>query len=234
MKYSFSQLEDLWKQAGGNPVYAAMAAAIAMAESGGNSDSKNGNSNGTTDRGLWQINSIHGGLSTFDPNANAKAAVSISKNGTTWRPWCTAWSNGKCGGTFLGSGSPVLKYLPTNSTPSDVTPAPDSTAQLSLGSSGKDVITSAVGGGIAEAIDNGISRIGIGVFYGAMIVLGYGLMMVGFWLIVLNSGVGRTAMSLVGGTSKRVGRQVIGRVGGSKRNSAVKTTVKAVKKEGSE
>lgn len=107
---TFTQIEDLWKQAGGDPVYAVMAAAIAMAESGGNPDATHTNSNGTVDRGVWQINSIHGSQSTTDPLANARAAVSISSNGTNWRPWCTAWSNGACGGTYLGSGSPYQKF----------------------------------------------------------------------------------------------------------------------------
>jgi Lysozyme like domain len=124
MSYSVSQLQDLWKQAGGSAIYAPMAAAVAMAESGGNPASTNNNSNGTQDRGLWQINSIHGSQSTFDPLSNARSAVAISKNGTTWRPWCTAWSNGRCGGTYLGSGAPVNKYIgsstATGSTPSGV------------------------------------------------------------------------------------------------------------------
>lgn len=109
--YTFSQLQDLWKQAGGNAAVAVMAAAIAMAESGGRSDATHTNSNGTVDRGLWQINSIHGAQSTLDPMANARAAVSISSNGTNWRPWCTAWSDGACGGTFMGTGSPYQKYM---------------------------------------------------------------------------------------------------------------------------
>lgn len=116
-KYSFDQLKQLWVQAGGSAAYATVAAAVAMAESGGNSDSVNSaNSNGTVDRGLWQINSIHGSQSTLDPVANARAAVAISSGGTNWKPWCTAWSNGHCGGTFLGPGSPVLKFLPQGQT----------------------------------------------------------------------------------------------------------------------
>lgn len=111
--YTVPQLISLWIQAGGSALYAPVAAAIAMAESGGNPNAVNSsNSNGSTDRGLWQINSIHGSQSTLDPVANARAAVAISKGGTDWRPWCVAWSNGKCGGTFLGAGSPVLKYMP--------------------------------------------------------------------------------------------------------------------------
>lgn len=88
-RYSYGQLEDLWVKAGGNPAFKAIAAAIAMAESGGVVNATNHDSNGTTDRGLWQINSVHGAQSTYDPTANARAAVSISSNGTNWKPWAT-------------------------------------------------------------------------------------------------------------------------------------------------
>lgn len=137
-KYSFTQLQDLWKQAGGNAASAVMAAAIAMAESGGDSQSTNNNGNGTTDRGLWQINSIHGGLSTYDPMANAKAAVQISGNGTTWRPWCTAWSGGRCNGTYLGAGAPFLKFMTgggsTGATAASPDTSPVSATNVGLGS----------------------------------------------------------------------------------------------------
>jgi hypothetical protein len=66
-----------------------MAAAIALAESGGSADAKNVNTDGSIDRGLWQINSVHGGQSTFDPIANVKAAINISNNGKSWSPWVT-------------------------------------------------------------------------------------------------------------------------------------------------
>lgn len=112
--YTYAQLMSLWIQAGGSKLNAAMAAAIAMAESGGNPNSTDDDSNGTADRGLWQINSTHGSLSSYDPLTNARAAVQLSNNGTTWRPWCTAYSDGACGtegGTYLGSGSPFMKFL---------------------------------------------------------------------------------------------------------------------------
>lgn len=70
-----------------------MAASIALAESGGNPSGTNHNTNGSTDRGLWQINSVHGAQSTYDVGANTRAAISISKNGTTWGPWAT-YNNG--------------------------------------------------------------------------------------------------------------------------------------------
>lgn len=89
VQYSYAQLEGIWNQAGGNPQQASMAAAIAMAESGGNSAAYDNDSNGSVDRGLWQINSVHGSQSTFDVMGNARAAVAISNNGTNWSPWVT-------------------------------------------------------------------------------------------------------------------------------------------------
>lgn len=87
--YTYAQLEQLWVQAGGNAASAPMAAAIAMAESGGDSGATDNDADGSVDRGLWQINSSHGSLSTYNPLANAKAAVEISGNGTNWDPWVT-------------------------------------------------------------------------------------------------------------------------------------------------
>src|SRR6266550_8490232 len=109
--YQQSQLQSLWVQAGGNPAAAPMASAIALAESSGNP----GATSRTGDVGLWQINAAaHPGQATTDPLGNARAAVAISANGTNWRPWCTAYSDGACGtqgGTFMGAGSPFLRYL---------------------------------------------------------------------------------------------------------------------------
>lgn len=82
-------LERLWESAGGSPRAAFLAAEIAMAESGGRQYASLYNTNGTTDRGYWQINSVHGALSTFDARGNARSAVVISGNGTDWTPWVT-------------------------------------------------------------------------------------------------------------------------------------------------
>ena len=82
-------LEALWESAGGSSAAAFTAAEIAMAESGGRQYASLNNTNGTTDRGYWQINSIHGSLSTYDAAGNARAAVRLSGNGTDWSPWVT-------------------------------------------------------------------------------------------------------------------------------------------------
>jgi hypothetical protein len=94
-----SQLEALWESAGGSAGAAVMAAEIAEAESSGRQYATSANSNGTVDRGYWQINSSHGSLSTYDAAGNARAAVLISGNGRDWMPWTTYRTGayaGKC------------------------------------------------------------------------------------------------------------------------------------------
>lgn len=123
--FTYAQLEGIWISAGGNPQNAAMAAAIAMAESGGNSQASNSNTNGTIDRGLWQINSSNGSGSSFDIMTNARTAVSMSQNGSNWRPWCTAYSDGACGtqgGCYLCQGAPYQKFLNTSVQPATNVP----------------------------------------------------------------------------------------------------------------
>jgi hypothetical protein len=53
--------------------------AIGLAESGGRPDAINHNRNGTTDTGIWQINSVHGfsQSSLLDPRTNARAAKTV-------------------------------------------------------------------------------------------------------------------------------------------------------------
>lgn len=81
----------------------ALAAAVAMAESGGNTCSQGDPNTGvhscdvpngtSTSFGLWQINTPHNPQydpkSLLDPQYNARAALAISRNGTTWLPWST-------------------------------------------------------------------------------------------------------------------------------------------------
>lgn len=86
-----AQIANVWVSNGGKSDKAtvAIAVAVALAESGGDPNNTNHNTDGSTDRGLWQINSVHGAQSTYDLNANAKAAVAISGNGSNWGPWTT-------------------------------------------------------------------------------------------------------------------------------------------------
>jgi LysM repeat protein len=93
---SCSGLEALWEAAGGSRGEAFMAAEIAMAESGGRQYAHSP----TNDFGYWQINGVHGpSMATYDPIGNAKAAISISGNGSHWSAWTTYTSGayrGRC------------------------------------------------------------------------------------------------------------------------------------------
>lgn len=117
--YSYAQLEQLWIQNGGPAAAAPIAAAVALAESAGNSGAVNAtDNNGTqTSWGLWQVsNGTHNQPvpNILDPNVNAAAAVAKYKGaGNTFTPW----------GTYT-SGA----YLPhvSNSTPPSSTGVPAS------------------------------------------------------------------------------------------------------------
>ena len=74
------------------------AMAIVYAESNGDSGATNTrNRNGSTDRGLWQINNkAHANVSdscAYDEHCASKEAFRISKNGTDFSPW-SAYKNG--------------------------------------------------------------------------------------------------------------------------------------------
>lgn len=98
-----SRLEKLWIKAGGPPAMAGTMAAIAMAESGGRSGAKHVNSDGSVDRGIWQINSVHGyGDSSFNALQNAKQAVAIY-NGSGLGAW-TTYTSGAYRNFLGGSG----------------------------------------------------------------------------------------------------------------------------------
>jgi len=103
--YSYAQLEGLWINAGGPRDQAATAAAIAEAESGGNSDAHN--PSGAS--GLWQIlgNPFPG--NPFDPATNARMAVAKYKQapggGDNFSPWVT-YEDGSYRAYLSGKTSP--------------------------------------------------------------------------------------------------------------------------------
>lgn len=68
------------------------AIAVSFAENGTHdTNAAHKNADGSTDYGLWQINSVHGidpkVLAT--PQGNAQAAYRISSSGRNWQPWTT-------------------------------------------------------------------------------------------------------------------------------------------------
>lgn len=83
--FSYGQLEGLWDQAGGAPGAAALMAAIAEAESGGNPSAQN--PSGAT--GLWQILGDPFPGNAFDPLTNARMAVAKYAGGSGLGAWVT-------------------------------------------------------------------------------------------------------------------------------------------------
>jgi len=69
------------------------AVAIMSAESARITNAEHLNNNGSIDRGLFQINSVHGEASTFDPVKNAGYAFRLSQGGKNWTAWA-AYNNG--------------------------------------------------------------------------------------------------------------------------------------------
>ena len=98
-KLSASEIKGYAIKAGVTGQNATIATAIALAESDGDTDAINtANRNGSTDYGLWQINSVHSALLNShnwrDPADNAAMMFSISNGGRNWTPWST-FTSGK-------------------------------------------------------------------------------------------------------------------------------------------
>ncbi len=87
--YNCAQLGRLWLHVGGGRSSERIAEGVAIAESGGYQYATDHDSNGSVDRGLWQINSVHGHWSSYNANTNARGAKAISDDGHDWRPWVT-------------------------------------------------------------------------------------------------------------------------------------------------
>ncbi len=179
---TYAQLQQLWITAGGNPQVAPMAAAIAMAESGGNDVTSKPNTNGTVDRGYWQINSVHGSQSSLDPMVNARAAVSISNNGTNWNPWTTF----KTGAyrKFLGGAS--TQALPDN------------------GIGGVGTGGSTIAAGISDVFDwqHIVDVIANWLLYSGLVMGGFGLMAVGGVLLFESTPAGKATTRAVAHAAK--------------------------------
>jgi hypothetical protein len=92
--YTHSQLETIWKLAGGSPAKADIAAAIAQAESAGQPKVTSSNPDGGTNVGLWQLDTKGKGTGHTiaqlqNPSTNARVAVAGSSNGNDWSAWQT-------------------------------------------------------------------------------------------------------------------------------------------------
>lgn len=162
MKYSLEQLQALAAQTGfPDPI---LAAAVAMAESGGDTcaqgdpnigvhscDGPNGTSKSF---GLWQVHvdfhPQYDPKSLLNPNYNAQAALAISRNGTYWRPW-SAFKNG----SYLKY-YPLAVYPPNGAPPiipQPVTPPTESKSILGV-VAGAVALVGATGYGVYKLISS--------------------------------------------------------------------------------
>lgn len=134
-----AELQALWIEEGGSRAAAPVAAAIALAESGGCRYALAGPKDirpvkacvyrfTTIENsiGLWQINhNAHpqfDEFALFDPHANARAAIAVSGNGNNFRPWTTYVSGAYK--TYLAGGGthdPVRAPTPRTTFPPGVT-----------------------------------------------------------------------------------------------------------------
>lgn len=114
---SQAQVSAYAQQAGFRGNALNIAVAIARAESGYNATITHLNSDGTTDYGLWQINSVHSQYSPTlllsSPLYNAQAAYAISGGGVNFTDW-TTYKSGEYK-QYLTSSSNIP--LPSSGTP---------------------------------------------------------------------------------------------------------------------
>lgn len=103
--YSKNQLEALWIHAGGSKAVASVAAAIALAESGGNPSSRNPEGPEHAE-GLWQIKGQLVPGNILNPQVNAANAVAKYRAAGGFTPWVTYTSGAyksQLGGSTLAS-----------------------------------------------------------------------------------------------------------------------------------
>jgi hypothetical protein len=92
------QIRKLWTDNGGSPSTAAIAAAIAEAESSGRTGVTSVNPDGGENVGLWQLDTKGEGAGYTvqqlqDPATNARITIMRTANGTNWGAWET-WHTG--------------------------------------------------------------------------------------------------------------------------------------------
>jgi Lysozyme like domain len=138
-QYTFAQLQGLWINAGGPAAVAPVAAAIALAESGGCTTALNATDNGGTQSsfGLWQISTgTHTPPSAgwADGGTNAALAVGKYRGAGGFSPWGTYASGAYK--AFLSGGTPDLN-VPSGS--AGAATAGGATATLTAATAGGNV-----------------------------------------------------------------------------------------------
>lgn len=202
-QYNFAELQGLWINAGGPKAVAGIAAAIALAESGGCSAAVNPtDNNGTqTSWGLWQwSDGTHNeppGI--LDPFTNAQQSVmKYQTAGNSFSPWGTYTSGAYRG--FLSGGTPDLN-VPTSASASSGggTAGPPDCAWGKI----PGVLGGVWPGACVITYKQAREFLGAGILAGGLLVMGWGTQLL----------VGVAAM----GVASRVITPVVSRVAGAQR-----------------
>ena len=192
-KLTYAELEAAWIHGGGSPALAPMAAAIAEAESGGQSNVVNTCDNGGTQSsyGLWQVSTgTHAAPSSTwsNPVENARLAVgkyngSLQASGNGWLPWGTYQSGAYR--AFLSNSTPPATSIPGGTSGL-------STATLAASSASNCLVRLPFGVCLLTKSQ------GKGILGGLVLTAGSGVTLVGLILLAaygLNSAKARAAAS---------------------------------------
>lgn len=172
--FTYAQLEQLWINAGGPRAVAPVAAAIALAESSGDSTQENKVDNGGTQTswGLWQISDgTHNQpvANILDPVVNARAAVAKYTAAGGWSPWGT-YDSGAYIAHLSGSVPPDAAGVPT----SPGAPAAGGTATLTADTQQGDQSTCLTGKVLGFCV---LSKKGARILVGGGLMVAAGLML---------------------------------------------------------
>lgn len=187
------------------------AVAVALAESGGNARSHNGNA-GTGDNsyGLWQINMLgkmgparrkQFGISSNEqlylPATNAKAAYMLYKQSGGWGPW-SAYKNGSYKQYQNRGATAAMAVAKGGSTISGVAD-PSKNADITVGIGDVGVGLNNPMSGIQETIATGINSVMQGFFK-----IGFGVAGVGMALVLIAVAVTVLMRKPLGNAAKKV------------------------------
>jgi hypothetical protein len=150
-QYTYAQLEGLWINAGGPAEVAPIAAAVAMAESGGCSSALNPTDNGGTQTsvGLWQVSNGTHDYPAAWATASGNATEAVSKYTAENNSFSPAWGTFDSGAYkgFLSNGTTPDTNVPGSGSTSATTTASTGSADCLLGFPGVSVpVVGSVGG----------------------------------------------------------------------------------------
>lgn len=212
---SFSQLEQLWIQAGGSAAWAPTMAAVAMVESGGNPQAANESDINGGSYGLWQINGSHAGVISGLPPSQGGPAPSQAWIGDMSNPMANARQAvallGSGGGIGNWGGDPVGGAVVANGG----VPLTAAQAQQAAAAGGGSAVLAAANRGCPQIIGFSLPLVGQvnilnecqarGLLGGLLLAAGGLVMVVGGAAIGVTAFESKVAARIVQGTQKTAG-----------------------------